>query len=94
MVSKRFCDILRWSLIIAATAFGVKWLWAFHWLLGLTLSVPAFILFMNVVGFLTLPLYAITIEAWEAKKIWQNFVKNSMNSHEFSKSQQCQGRNN
>jgi len=87
MVSKRFCDILRWSLIIAATAFGVKWLWAFHWLLGLTLSVPAFILFMNVVGFLTLPLYAITIEGWEAQK---DLAKLCEKQHEFSKSQQCQ----
>lgn len=51
---------------MAATILAVKCLWAVHWALGLLLALPVFLIFMNVFGFLTLPLYGYTTEARRA----------------------------
>ncbi len=65
---KLFLDIIRWLLIIFATSVTVKWLWGIHWLLGLLLAVPVFVVVMNVIGFATLPLYGFTQEVSEARR--------------------------
>lgn len=65
---KFFCDIIRWILIIGATIITVKWLWTAHWALGLVLALPVFVIFLNVFGFLTLPIYGFTKEARIARR--------------------------
>jgi len=66
---KLLCDIIRWVLIIGATVLAVKWLWTVHWVLGLVLALPVFLIFLNVFGFLTLPLYGFTTEARIARRV-------------------------
>ena len=68
-------DIIRWFLIIAATALAVKCLWAVHWALGLVLALPVFVIFMNFFGFLTLPLYGYTTEARRALRRLKDIEK-------------------
>ena len=68
MYPKWLADIIRWGLIIATTFLSVEWLWNVHWVLGLVLAVPAYLVFLNLWGFLTLPLYMFTIETWVAAK--------------------------
>ena len=66
---KLFLDFLRWAWILGATGATIKWLWDVHWALGLFLALPAFVILMNIIGFLTLPLYAFTIEARMARRV-------------------------
>ncbi len=66
-------DIIRWALIIVATIFLVKGLWKVHWILGLVFAVPVYLLFLNLFGFLTLPLYDYTTEAQNARNMLKKF---------------------
>jgi len=53
-------DIIRWTLIIVATFFSVRWLRRVHWTIGLILAFPVYMIFLNLFGILTLPLYDYT----------------------------------
>lgn len=66
-------DTIRWGLIIGATVAAVEWLWKVHWIVGLVLAIPVFVVFLNVFGFLTLPLYTLTREARIARKRLKEF---------------------
>ncbi len=62
-------DAIRWAMILVATILSVRWLWSVNWILGAVLALPAFVLFLNLFGFLTLPLYNHTIEARKAREL-------------------------
>ncbi len=66
-------DTIRWVLIIGATVATVELLGKVHWIVGLVLAIPAFVVFLNVFGFLTLPLYTLTREARNARKRLKEF---------------------
>lgn len=72
-MQKLFLDFLRWAWILGATGAIVKWLWGVHWALGLFLALPAFVILMNIIGFLTLPLYFYTPEARLDRKTLKDF---------------------
>ncbi|MBW8041373.1 MAG: hypothetical protein FVQ85_15425 [Planctomycetes bacterium] len=50
-------DFVRHIIAIAGVAVGVRMLWNIYWLLGIIAAWPILVLLMNLVGFLTLPLY-------------------------------------
>jgi hypothetical protein len=75
---KVFVDIIRWVLIMAATVFVVKWLWAVHPALGLALALPVFIVFMNI------------IRAWRALRRLKSIEKDIQNR---ASNQQREGEN-
>ncbi len=56
-------DVFRWVLIVSAAVLGVKRPWSAHSIVGLVMVLPVLIIFMNVFGFVTLPLYTLTREA-------------------------------
>ena len=56
-VSWYLLDFVRHLIALAGVAAGVRFLWNIYWLLCLIAALPILILLMNVVGFLTLPLY-------------------------------------
>ena len=74
---KLFADIFRIALIIVSTFFSVGWLWNVHWLIGVILAVPIYLIFLNLFGFLTLPLYDYTFEAKEAREMIKEIMANS-----------------
>ena len=62
-------DAIRWAMILGATVLSVRWLWSVSWILGTVLALPVFAIFLNLFGFLTLPLYDHTIEARKAREL-------------------------
>lgn len=72
---KLILDIIRWALIICATSLSVQWLWGVHRILGLVLAVPVFVIFLNFFGFITLPLYAFSLESIMARKALRDIEK-------------------
>lgn len=73
---KLIADILRFVLIIVSTIFSIKWLWNVHWLIGLILAFPIYVIFLNLFGFLTLPLYDYTFEAKRRRQMAEEFMAN------------------
>jgi hypothetical protein len=57
MYPELLVNILRVGLIASYTLISVKWLWEVHWLLGIILALPAYLVCVNLFGFITLPLY-------------------------------------
>lgn len=55
-------DVIRNVLILIATGFLVFLIWKWHWIAAVLAAIPVYIVMMNVVGFLTLPLYMLTPE--------------------------------
>jgi hypothetical protein len=53
---------LRNVLILAATGYAVYLIWRWNWIIALIVAIPFYIIMLNVFGFLTLPLYALTPE--------------------------------
>lgn len=84
-----FCDIIRWILIVGATVFTVKWLWTIHWALGLFLALPVFVIFMNIFGFLTMPLYGFTTEARTALKGLKDLEEEVSNQNQRQEPDDC-----
>ena len=70
---KLIADIIRWALIIAATIFSIKWLWQVYWIIGLVFAFPVYWFFLNLFGFLTLPLYDYTTEAQNLRNTLEKF---------------------
>ena len=55
-------DIFRHLLVIAGTCYAVFLIWKLNWIIALVAAIPVYIVMLNLFGFLTLPLYAITPE--------------------------------
>lgn len=58
----KFLDISRNLLILGATGYTVFLIWKWFWIVALIAAIPVYIIMLNLFGFLTLPLYAITPE--------------------------------
>ena len=50
-------DVIRNVLILIGTGFLVFLMWKWHWIAAVIATIPVYIVMMNLVGFLTLPLY-------------------------------------
>ncbi len=57
-----FLDIFRNLLILAATSYVVFLIWKWNWIVALIAAIPVYVIMLNLVGFLTLPLYLFTPE--------------------------------
>ena len=72
---KTLADLLRWGLILGIWSlvtyllWGISWIWAVIWI------VPGFILILNLVGFATLPIYAVIAANSPVGKQWRQFHK-------------------
>jgi hypothetical protein len=55
-------DVIRNALILIAAGFLVFLIWKWHWIAAMLAAIPVYIVMMNLVGFLTLPLYMLTPE--------------------------------
>ncbi len=79
---KLFLDFFRWAWILGATGATVKWLCGVHWALGVFLALPAFVIMMNIIGFLSLPLYYFTPEAQSARRTLKDFEERGSEPHQ------------
>ena len=68
-LTKTYLDAFRNLLVIAATGLCVYLLWKWNWIVAVILAIPAYILMLNVFGFLTLPLYLLTPESRFGRKL-------------------------
>ena len=68
-----FLDILRNLLILIATGYVVLLIWKWNWIIALIVAIPVYIIMLNLFGFLTLPLYAITPENRQKAKALKAF---------------------
>lgn len=55
-------DVVRNLLILGATGYVMVLVWRYNWIIALLGLLPAYVVFLNVFGFLTLPLYRFTPE--------------------------------
>ena len=65
----RLLNVLRHGLILGVTAYATWRLWDWHWIAAILACIPIYIVALNVVGFLTLPLYAFTPENRRARQM-------------------------
>lgn len=61
---RQFLDVIRHLIIVVATVVALYFMWKIHWLLATVAALPVYILLLNLVGFLTLPLYGLAAYAW------------------------------
>ncbi len=73
-------DMLRHVLILAVTLWSVSWVWHLHWLIGLIALIPIYLVALNLIGFATLPLYALRPEAADYRKVMQEFREGNLES--------------
>src|SRR5262249_46898849 len=55
-------DVVRHVLIAATTGYVVVRTWNWQWVVALVVALPLYVALLNLIGFLTLPLYMITPE--------------------------------
>ena len=69
-------DFVRYLLIAVATAYATFLIWRWSWIAAVAACVPVYIIMLNAVDFLTLPLYTFTgvrrAKAAE-KALWKSF---------------------
>jgi len=64
-------DIFRHLLVIVIAIYCVSLIWNWNWIVALIAAVPVYIVVLNVIGFLTLPLYAFTPENKLKRQGWK-----------------------
>jgi len=69
-------DVIRNILILIATIYVLSLLWQWHWLSAVVGAIPIYVLIMNIIGFLTLPVYLLTPENRLLKKTSDAFDNN------------------
>ena len=69
MIPKAPLDVVRHLLILAATAYVTVLLWRWSWIAAIVACLPVYVVALNVFGFLTLPLYALTPEVKRAREM-------------------------
>lgn len=85
---RQFLDAIRHLIIFIATITTLYFIWKIHWLLAIVVALPVYIILLNLVGFLTLPLYGLAIYAWysltpdgrAASEMLDNIMKRGGNS--------------
>ena len=83
-------DIVRHLLVLGATGGLVFFIWRWNWIAGLLAAIPIYIVILNLVGLLTLPLYGLTPESRLGLKAMKaleagDFEKGTALTHEFEK---------
>jgi hypothetical protein len=74
-------DFLRFILIFGGTAVIASYLWKINWIIGAISILPVFILLLNIIGFLTLPVYYyVPPEARVARKARES-INQIMKNH-------------
>jgi len=68
-------DVFRHLSILAATGYAIFLIWNWNWIVALLAAIPVYIIMLNLVGFLTLPLYAFTPENRLKAKAFKAFEK-------------------
>ena len=76
----KFLDFFRNIVILILTGYVLYLLFGWHWLASIIGAIPIYIIIMNIIGFLTLPLYLLTPE----KKLLRK-TSDAMNSGDFEK---------
>jgi hypothetical protein len=71
----RVLDLIRYGLILVATAYATFLIWRWHWLAALVACFPVYLIMLNLFGFLTLPLYALTPESRRIRRQFKGFEK-------------------
>ncbi len=66
-ITKTILDILRNLLIVVVTLYVTNVLWQMNWLYGIIGLIPIYIVFLNIFGFITLPLYFLTPESKQVR---------------------------
>ena len=76
-----FWDFVRHLLIISGTIAVLYVSWTrVHWLLAIILALPVYVVMLNIVGLLTLPLYFLTPERKVASKAWKAIDEGDFNT--------------
>lgn len=68
-------DIVRHLLILAGTCYVVFLIWQHSLLIAVIAAIPIYIILLNLIGFLTLPLYGLTPESRLAAKASKALAK-------------------
>jgi hypothetical protein len=63
---RQVLDVIRHLIIVTSTVVIVYLIWNIYWFLALVAAIPAYILLLNLFGFLTLPLYGLIAYAWSS----------------------------
>lgn len=79
-------DFLRYTLTLGGTAFIASYLWKINWIIGAISILPVFILLLNIIGFLTIPIYLITPESSAARKAFKELDQFRKNHSKESES--------
>lgn len=58
-----FFDVIRHLLILSGTCYVVFLIWQRSWLIALIAAIPIYVILLNLIGFLTVPLYLLTPES-------------------------------
>lgn len=66
-------DVLRHLLIIGATMYIVSRIWIWQWVVALIAAIPIYVIILNIIGFLMLPLYSLTPETRLGGKIMKAY---------------------
>jgi hypothetical protein len=69
MVPRALLDVVRNLLVLAATGYGTVLVWRWNWIAAIVACIPIYIVMLNLFGFLTLPLYALTPEVRRAREM-------------------------
>lgn len=62
-------DIIRNLLIIAITIYLLIIIWKWNWIVAIICSIPIYVIIMNIIGFISLPLYYLTPEHRKSKQV-------------------------
>lgn len=73
-------DTIRYLLIFSSTIIILYYIGKYNLLLAIISAIPVFIIMLNLIGFLTLPLYFFTPERKAVQKITQSLNKDDMAS--------------
>jgi hypothetical protein len=64
----KFLDVLRNLSILALTIYSCYLIRDYNWIIALIAAIPIYVILLNLIGFLTLPLYMLTPESKQARK--------------------------
>jgi hypothetical protein len=74
------CDTIRWLLICFGTGVVLYYIGKYSLALAVIAAIPVFVVMLNLIGFLTLPLYFLTPERKAVQNIARSLKKGDMES--------------
>lgn len=66
-----FLDVVRNLLILAATGYAGFLIWEWNWIVALIVAIPVYVIMLNVIGLLMVPLYLLTPETRLRTKVFK-----------------------